>query len=186
MRFLLAFGKKDNDLKLWRNAVKNYGFNVSEIIVALIKAEINNQIANIPKINILSDNELSPNTMQVNLNINDDVAEKALLRIGDYQKAAYLKSLIRRSFFASSQDKLLKENLSQITVTSAEKKERTRKVNKKTVVKQDIMPDEPKIVHTSSVIIDDDDYDYDNAVGDEQAFEPTDSTLDMFAALAGE
>ena len=74
--------------------------------------------------------------------------------------------------------------MSQITVTNTGKKERPKKTYNKPVVKQEEKPVEPKIVHTSSVIIDDDDYD--NAVGDEQAFEPTDSTLDMFAALAGE
>jgi len=186
MRFLLAFGKKDSDLKIWRNALKNNGYNISDIIVSLIKAEINNQTANTPPIDISAYSEIPSNTMQVNLNISDDIAEKALSRIGDYQKAAYLKSLIRQSFFVSAQDLTKRENLTQITVTNTERKKRAKRAYNKPVIKQEEKPVETKIVHTSSVIIDDDNNDYDNAVGDEQAFEPTESTLDMFAALAGE
>ena len=185
MKFLLAFGKKDNDLKLWRKALKDNGYSLSDIIAALIKAEINNQSLGLPKIDLSSyDSSNFPNIVRIKLTIYDDVAEKALSRIGDYQKAAYIKAIIRRAFFNSSQDKSIRESLSQITVTNTGKKDRPKKTYNKPVVKQEEKPVEPKIVHTSSVIIDDDDYD--NAVGDEQAFEPTDSTLDMFAALAGE
>lgn len=185
MRFLLALGKKDSDLKLWRNSLKSNGFNVSEVVVSLIKAEINNQTANIPNFEILS-GDVPNNTMQINLNINDDVAEKALSRIGDYQKAAYIKSLIRRSFIVSAQDRAIRDGVSQITISNTEKEKRTKKPRNKAIAKKPKAIVEPKIVHTSSVIIEEEDDYYDNAVGEEQAFEPTDSTLDMFAALAGE
>lgn len=179
MRLVIAFGKKDPDLKVWRLALKNGGYSVNEQIVSMIKADVIHRTIKTPTVEPEFVNNV-PKSMQLNLLIDDPSAINSIARIPEYQKSAYIKALIRKNLYVNAQDKQLKNSAANEPETPpvSSRKTSVPKKEKKTEYKPEPRIEIPKQIETAEIteIIED-------SIEDNEVASPN---LDFLSNLAGE